>query len=145
MSTEILGRNTYDLMRYWETYPDGADPSEAELEFARRWKDIDKIVVSSTLTPGELGTGPVRLVPELDVAAVRQIVDEARGNVEIFGPTTAAAAIRAGMVEDFRFFVVPKMIGGGLRALPDDVHLDLRLAEHRVFGNGTTYQRYLPR
>lgn len=145
VSTEVMGRKTYELMRYWETYPDGEEAVPGELEFAHRWKDIDKVVVSSTLTPAELGPEPVRLVPELSLGELQQIVDSVPDHVEIFGPTTAAPAIRAGMVRDFRFFVVPKMIGGGLRALPDGVHLDLRPAEHRTFDDGTAYLRYLPR
>jgi riboflavin biosynthesis pyrimidine reductase len=84
-------------------------------------------------------------VSDLSLNELRRIVDGATGVVEIFGPTVAAAAIRAGLVEQFQFFVVPKMVGGGLRALPDDVHLDLRLAEHRVFDNGTVHLRHVHR
>lgn len=79
----------------------------------------------------------------LEEAELRRIVDEAPGEVEIFGPTTAAAAIRAGMVADFHFFVVPKAVGGGISALPDGVSLDLRLAERRLFGD-TVYLHYRP-
>ncbi len=39
---------------------------------------------------------------------------------------------------------MPKVVGGGLRALPDDVRLELRLTEHRVFDNGTAHLRYVP-
>ena len=46
------------------------------------------------------------------------------------------------MVRDFRFFIVPKTVGGGLRALPRDARLDLRLVEHRIFDNGLTYLHY---
>ena len=53
------------------------------------------------------------------------------------------AAIRAGMVADFHFFVVPKVVGGGISALPDGVSLDLRLAERRLFGD-TVYLHYRP-
>lgn len=141
-STEVLGRKTYALMRYWEDLGPGDDVTAAEREFARRWNDLDKVVVSTTLTPDELGPAPVRLLPSLDLAELRRIVDGAPGVVEIFGPTVAAPAIRAGMVEEFRFFVVPKIIGGGLRALPDGARLDLELAEHRVFENGLAYLRY---
>ncbi len=145
VSTEVMGRRTYELMRFWETYPDGEEELRGELEFAHRWKDIDKVVVSATLTPAELGPEPVRLVPALSLAELQRIVDSVPDHVEIFGPTTAAAAIRAGMVQEFRFFVIPKVIGGGLRALPDDARLDLRLAEHRTFHDGTVYMHYLPR
>ncbi|WP_156689377.1 dihydrofolate reductase family protein [Mycobacterium sp. Marseille-P9652] len=145
VSTEVLGRRTYALMDYWETYPDDENSSPAEREFARRWQGIDKVVVSSTLTADELGSKRARLVPRLSLDELRRIVDEAAGVVEIFGPTVAAAPIRAGLVEDFRFFVVSKVVGGGLRALPDGVRLDLRLVEHRVFDEGTALLRYSSR
>jgi hypothetical protein len=35
-------------------------------------------------------------------------------------------------------------VGGGNRALPDQVRLDLALAEERRFGHGTVYLRYQP-
>lgn len=145
VSTEVLGRKTYALMQYWETDPDDEVWSPAEWEFARRWRGIDKVVASSTLTHDEIDSGRTRLVPDLSLDELRRIVANATGVVEIFGPTVASPAIRAGLVEEFQFFVVPKMVGGGLRALPDDVHLDLQLAEHKVFDNGTTHLRYLPR
>jgi dihydrofolate reductase len=145
VTTEVLGRKTYALMQYWETFPDDDDQPAADREFARRWRDIRKVVASSTLTPDELGSARDRLVRDLTLDELQQIVDSATGVVEIFGPTTAAAAIRAGMVDEFQFFVVPKMVGGGLRALPDDVHLDLRLAEHRIFDDGIAQLRYVAR
>ena len=123
----------------------GVDHPADEREFARRWQRIDKVVVSSTLTHEELGSGRVRLVPELSLIELQRIVASATGVVEIFGPTVAAAAIQAGVVEDFRFFVVPKMVGGGLRALPDGVRLDLALVEHRTFDDGTAYLHYVHR
>ncbi len=145
VSTEVLGRKTFALMQYWENFvgDEGATPDE--LEFARLWRGIEKVAVSSTLTGDDLGTSRARIVPELSLDELRRIVDDAPGAVEIFGPTTAAAAIRAGMIDDFHLFVVPKVVGGGLRALPDDVRLDLNLVEHRVFDNGISYLHYRPR
>ncbi|MBD8044093.1 dihydrofolate reductase family protein [Arthrobacter sp. Sa2BUA2] len=143
VSTEVLGRKTYALMEYWEKLPDTEDQPAPEREFARRWRDINKVVVSSTMTDNELASGRARIVPQLSLAELQQIVKDAEGMVEIFGPTTAADAIRAGLVDEFRLVVVPKLVGGGLRALPGDVQLDLRLAEQRVFANGTVYLRYL--
>jgi len=142
ISTEVLGRNTYLLMRYWESEPEGGAWDEAEREFARRWQALDRVVASSTLTEADLGPAPARLIRELGLDEIAEIVAAAPGEVEIFGPTTASAAIRAGMVRDFRFFVVPRIVGGGLRALPDDVRLDLRLVEHRIFGDGVAYLHY---
>lgn len=145
VSTEVLGRKTYALMGYWDAYPDAEDGPSAEREFARRWQGIDKVVVSSTMTDEELTSDRARIVSSLSLIELQRVVETAKGVVEIFGPTVAADAIRAGLVDEFRFFVVPKMVGGGLRALPDDVHLELNLAEHRIFDNGIAYLRYLPR
>ena len=145
VSTEVLGRKTYALMEYWENLPDAEDQPPAEREFARRWRGIGKVVVSSTMDAGDLASDRARLVPDLGVAELQRIVEDAEGMVEIFGPTTAADAIRAGLVDEFRLFVVPKLMGGGLRAVPDGLQLALSLAEQRIFANGTVYLRYRTR
>lgn len=141
VSHEILGRHTYELMRYWYSDPDDAEWGPDEREFARLWCELSHVVVSSTLSADDLESSRDRLLPRLDPAELRRIVDDAPGEVEIFGPTTAAEAIRAGMVSEFHFFVVPKIVGGGLAALPEGARLDLELVDHRVFG-GTTYCHY---
>lgn len=139
VSTEVLGRNTYLLMKYWEAEPEDGSWGESEHEFARLWHGIERVVVSETLTPDDLAPERERLVPTLGLGELRRIVEEAPGEVEIFGPTTASQAIRAGMVEDYRFFIVPRIVGGGLSALPDGARLDLELVEHRIFSNGAAY------
>lgn len=143
VSHEILGRHTYELMRYWYSDPDVEGWGPGELAFVRRWRELGHIVVSSTLTADDLQAPGDRLLSDLDLATLREVIAGAPGEVEIFGPTTAALAIRAGMVSDFRFFVVPKVVGGGLAALPRDAELDLDLVESRVFG-GTTFLHYRP-
>lgn len=141
VSHEVLGRTTYQLMTYWDAEPEDGEWSAEEHEFARRWRGLDRTVVSSTLGPGDLMSERDRLVPRLGPGELQQIVDDAAGEVEIFGPTTAAEAVRAGMVRDFRFFVVPKVVGGGLSVLPTDAVLNLELVEHRAF-DGTAYLHY---
>lgn len=145
ISHEVLGRKTYQLMAYWDAEPEDGAWTAEEQEFAKLWRGLERTVVSTTLGPQDLTFSWDRLVPSLDTEALRQIVDDASGEVEIFGPTTAADAIRAGMVRDFRFFVVPKVVGGGLSALPADARLDLALAEHRVFDDGTVLLHYRSR
>lgn len=141
VSTEVLGRRTHELMEYWRVEPDDGSWGELEREFAARWRNLEQIVASSTLMPSDVEEG-TRLVTALDLTELAEIVADASGEVEISGPTTAAEAIRTGRVVNFRFFVVPVLIGGGLRALPEGTRLDLELVAHRVFDNGTTYLHY---
>lgn len=142
VSTEVLGRRTYELMRYWEVEPADETWSEAEQSFARRWQGLQIVVASATLEDSAVTARRARLVRDLGLDELARIVAEAPGEVEIFGPTTAAAAIRAGMVRDFRFFVAPQVLGGGLPALPAQARLHLQLVEQRTFADGTVFVHY---
>lgn len=141
-STEIIGRNTFLLMKYWEQEQDDESWGPDERQFAELWQGFHQTVVSSTLTAADVTSPNTDLVPELSLADLRRIVDEATGEVEIFGPTTAAEAIKAGMVRDFRFLIYPKIVGGGLRAMPPGADLDLEFAGQRAFDSGIVLMHY---
>lgn len=141
VSTEILGRKTYELMTYWESEPGGEEWGEQEHEFSRLWTGLDHHIASSTLDPATLPKA-YRHIRNLDLGTLKQIVSDAPGEVEIFGPTTATPAILGGLVSDFRIFIVPKIVGGGLRAIPDGANLDLSLVEHHPFDSGAVYFHY---
>ena len=66
-------------------------------------------------------------------------------DISIGGPDLAAQAIRADLVDDYYLVVVPVVVGGGSRALPEDVRLDLALVDERRFDNGTVLLHYRPR
>ena len=66
----------------------------------------------------------------------------AEQDISVGGPDLAAQAIRAGLVDEIQLFLSPVVVGGGTRALPDDVRLDLELLDERRFGNGTVLVRY---
>jgi dihydrofolate reductase len=58
------------------------------------------------------------------------------------GPTLAAQAFRAGLVDECHLFIVPVVVGDGKRSLPSDVRLELELLDGRRFGGGMVYLRY---
>ncbi|MDX6203477.1 MAG: hypothetical protein QOJ83_2977, partial [Frankiales bacterium] len=58
------------------------------------------------------------------------------------GPHLAAAAIRAGLVDDFHLFLTPVVVGGGTRALPDDAHVRLELVHEDRFAAGVVHLHY---
>jgi riboflavin biosynthesis pyrimidine reductase len=76
---------------------------------------------------------------------VRQLKASADRPIAVAGPGLAAAAFRAGLVDDVQLFLVPVVVGGGTRALPDDVRLDLQLTDVHRFDSGVVFLRHRPR
>jgi dihydrofolate reductase len=89
-----------------------------------------------------VGEARTRLVRAFDPDDVRRLTEAADRDVGIGGPHLAGQALAAGLVHELGLFVVPVLVGGGTRCLPDGVRLDLRLREVRRFAAGTVYLRY---
>jgi dihydrofolate reductase len=48
-------------------------------------------------------------------------------------------------VDELQLFLVPRVVGGGRKALPDGVRLTLELLDERRFRSGTVYLRHAVR
>ncbi|MDQ0894003.1 dihydrofolate reductase family protein [Agromyces ramosus] len=140
VGTYLLGRRMYEVLRVWDDLADDPSISEVERDFAAVWLDADKIVYSATLD--EVSTARTRLERRFDAAAVERLRAEADRDLSIAGPTLAAQAIKAGLVDEFQLYVNPVIVGGGTSFLPDGVRLDLELLEEHRFGNGVVFVRY---
>ena len=140
VGTYLYGRRMYETMRYWEDPPDLADQPSVVRDFAALWQAADKVVYSRTL--GTASTQRTRIVRTFDPNAVRRLKAEARGDITIAGPELAAAAFAAGLVDEAQLFVVPVLVGGGKKALPDGVRTGLELLDVRRFASGMVFLRY---
>ena len=141
----LYGRGMYETMAVWET-PDIIPPDvipggmPARQDFARIWQAAGKIVYSKSLET--VSTGKTRLERNFDPQAVRDLKAHFPHDVSVSGPTLAAQAIQAGLVDEYHLFVVPVMIGGGKRALPSNVTVKLDLLNERRFANGMVCLSY---
>jgi len=140
VGTYLYGRRMYETMAAWETDPELAEGSAISRDFARIWRAADKIVYSTTLQSA--GTERTRLERFFDAESVRRLKESTDADLTIGGPTLAAHAIRAGLVDEWQLFVTPIIVGGGLGWLPDGVRVGLDLVDHRRFAGGTTFLRY---
>jgi dihydrofolate reductase len=140
VGTHLYGRRMYETMAVWETDPSFAASKPVYTDFARLWQDADKIVYSRTLT--EVSTARTRIEREFDLNSVVELKGSAAGDILIAGPELAANAIKAGLVDEYHFFVAPVAIGAGKHALPRDVRLQLELKEEQRFSDGVVYLRY---
>ncbi|MDQ6725298.1 MAG: dihydrofolate reductase family protein [Actinomycetota bacterium] len=140
IGTYLYGRRMYETMRYWETPPALAGQSPVALDYAAMWQSADKVVYSRTLDA--VSSARTRIERDFDADAVRQLKAVAERDISMGGPHLAAEGIRAGLVDEYHLFLVPVVVGGGTRALPDDVRVDLELLDERRFGNGTVHLHY---
>jgi dihydrofolate reductase len=136
---DLYGRRLYETMRFWEGVDDSAEPHMAE--FARIWKETPKLVFSRTLDEVE---GPnTTLADEDPVTAVTRLKAEPGEPLAVGGAGLAATLIDAGLVDEYRLFVNPVIVGGGTPFFPTLDHLiSLELVETTTFGSKVVYMRY---
>ena len=137
---ELYGRRLYEEMRYWETAGEDPSASEPVLEFARIWRDTPKIVFSKTLEQVE---GNARLARDDVAEEVARLKEEPGKDLAVGGAGLAASCIELGLVDEYRVFVSPVVLGGGTPYFPAlDKRIDLELVETRTFGSRVVYVRY---
>jgi dihydrofolate reductase len=127
----------YETMAAWETVQSDQPVSR---EYAEIWRAADKIVYSTTLD--RVTTDRTRLEPRFDPDAVRRLKTSSERAITIGGPTIAAEALRAGLVDELHLFLHPVLVGGGTPALPAGVHQGLELRSERRFTGGVVHLHY---
>ena len=143
VGTYLYGRRMYETMVYWETAEDEPDQPPHILAFAREWKAAQKVVYSRTLDT--VSSERTRIERTFDPEAIRRLKAELEHDLTVDGPTLAAQAIAAGLVDEYQLFITTSVVGGGKRFFPDGVRLDLELVEERAFASGLISARYRTR
>ncbi|KUO21870.1 dihydrofolate reductase family protein [Streptomyces dysideae] len=143
----LHGRVTYELMAdFWPTADADPDIPATMAEFAGIWREIPKYVYSRKLDHADWNTTVVHeVVPE----EIRALKEQAGGDLGLGGADLAATFLRYGLVDEFRIYVHPVLVGRGRQLFPKaeaeagagDVTA-LRLVETRTFGNGVVLLRY---
>jgi dihydrofolate reductase len=140
VGTYLYGRRMYQTMVYWETVPTGPDQTAPGRDFAQIWRSADKIVYSRTLeAPASART---RIERDFEPAAVSALKESSDRDITVGGAGLAATAMAAGLVDECQLYLVPVLVGGGKRALPDGVRTQLGLLDEHRFGSGFVYLRY---
>ena len=143
LGAHLLGRRLYETMVVWETVDEDASAPEHILEFAGIWKATPKIVFSTTLERVE---GNARLVKDGAGEEVARLKEEPGGDLAVGGAGLASTFIKLGLVDEYRLFVNPVVVGGGTPYFPSlNERIDLELVETREFGSRVVYVRYAQR
>lgn len=143
VGTYLYGRRMYETMVFWETAHTLPDAPAYIVQFARDWQAAEKVVYSTTLESAT--SAKTRIERTFDPDAVRKLKAESDHDLTVDGPTLAAQAIAAGLVDEYHLLMTTSVVGGGKRFFPDGVRLDLQLVEQRSFASGVIYARYRTR
>jgi dihydrofolate reductase len=133
----IYGRRMYEIMRYWDDEQEGW--GEAEWDYARAWRGMEKWVVSRTLS----SVGPnATLISEGVEAAVRGLKETLEGEIEVAGPELAGSLTKLGLIDEYRIYLHPVVLGAG-KPFFVGARPPLKFAGSEAMSGGVVRLRYL--
>jgi dihydrofolate reductase len=141
----VYGRKTYELMvPYWPDVAKSDSETQVDKDFAEAFVSKKMVVFSRSLASAEGdNTRIVRTNLRDEVLKLKQ---EPGRNILIGGVDIPSQLIALGLVDEFRFVVIPVLAGGG-RRLFEGISLkklQLKLVESRVFkSSGSVLLHYL--
>src|SRR5947209_10326369 len=115
LGAHLCGRRLYEKMTYWETAEENPSAAEYELEFARIWKRLPKIVFSRTLEKVE---GNARLVRDGVAEEVAKLKEQPGKDLAVGGAGLASTLMKLGLIDEYWLFVSPVVLGGGTPYFP---------------------------
>ena len=108
LAGSVYGRRMYEVMRYWDDEQPGWNADEQA--FAAAWRRQPKFVVSRTLGL----VGPNATLVQGDLAtAMRELKSSREGEFEIAGPMLASGLTELGLIDEYRIYLHPVVIGSG--------------------------------
>lgn len=104
----IYGRRMYEIVRYWDE--DQPDWDAEDRDFASAWRSRPKWVVSRSLE--SVGPNATLLSDDFE-KALRRLKDELAGEIHVGGPVLAHSLTEAGLIDEYRLYLRPVVLGGG--------------------------------
>ena len=141
----VFGRKTYQLMvPYWPDVAKNPSETKADREFADAFVSKNKIVFSRSLENAEdKNTTIVRTNLQDEIVRLKHKQGE---YILVGGVDIPSQLIALGLVDEYRFVVMPIIAGAGRRLLEGirlPEKLQLKLVESRIFKSGCVALRYL--
>jgi dihydrofolate reductase len=134
----VYGREMYEVMRYWDE--DQSDWGAEERAFAAAWRKQPKWVVSRSLT--SVGPNATLVGDDLE-GAIRKLKAERDGEIEIAGPTLAQSLTELGLIDAYRIYLHPVVLGHGKPYFAGP-RPPLRLVAHEEMGEDVIRLTYVP-
>jgi dihydrofolate reductase len=139
IGVHFCGRRLYETMVYWETAEESPLATE-QVEFAQTWKALSKVVFSTTL---QSVVGNTRLATGGVGEEVSRLKEQPGKDIAVGGAGLASTCMKLGLIDEYRLFVSPAVLGGGTPYFPAlDERMNLELIQTQTFGSCVVYLRY---
>jgi dihydrofolate reductase len=139
----LYGRVTYEMMQgYWPTAADKPNATKHDKEHSAWYKQVSKIVLSSTLS-GE-GLDKTTVISDQLSDNINRIKNQDGKNILIFGsPRASHSLLGLGLIDEFWVFVNPVLLGKGMPLFKNVVETtNLKLVESKTFSCGVMALHY---
>lgn len=140
----VYGRKTYELMiPYWPDVINDPTSEKAEVDFAKAFCAVDKVVFSRTLEKVE---DNARIVRENLGDEIRRLKQQPGKKISVGGVSLPGQLVELGLVDEFYFVFHPAIVGDG-RRLFEEVYLpekqNLKLVDSKVLKSGAIATHYV--
>lgn len=141
-STDInfYGRRMSEIMEYWQTADQLPGLKDYEREYARLWKETERMVFSKTLEKAE----GAQLRREVDPDEIRKLKNQPGNDMAVGGAALASEFIKHRLVDEFRLYIQPVVLGGGKPMFPEEGMPELEFVESKTFPGGVVMLKYKP-
>ena len=138
LAGSVYGRRTYEIMRYWDE--DQPEWDAEERDFAATWRSLPKWVVSRSLK----SVGPNATLVQNDVGTLmRELKVRLVGEIAVAGPDLARSLTDLGLVDEYRLYFRPFVLGHGTPFFAGP-RPPLRLLASDPIGEDTIRLTYVP-
>ncbi|MET9489885.1 dihydrofolate reductase family protein [Nocardia sp. NPDC006630] len=138
----LYGRKTYEIMSsFWPTADGDPAISQFYIDFAGCWKAKPKVVFSRSLDRTDWNTKVIRRRAVEEMVALREGTD---GHLIVFGGIeTAAMFMTHNLIDEYRLFVHPLVLGAGVPLFPPAFDTsELQLASVTAFDSAVVMMHY---
>lgn len=142
LDINFYGRRMSEAMDFWLTADENPDLKEYEIEYARLWQDTERIVFSKTLDNVE---GNARLMREVNPDEIRNLKKQPGGDMAVGGANLASTFIKHGLIDEYRLYIHPVVLGGGKPMFPVEEKLELEFVESQIFSGRVVMLKYRKR
>lgn len=142
--TALYGRVTYEMMQgYWLTAGDKPTATQHDMEHAKWYKNVHKVVLSKTMN--EAGLTNTTIIRDNLAGRINEIKQQEDHEILLFGsPGATHSLIQQNLIDGYWLFVNPIILGQGIPLFTDIKHtMKLKLLPAtRQFTCGVTELNY---